>query len=186
MVCISVSPVPPDFEIATKRVVASGSRSSSVAKVSGIEIVHEVQARPVAQRADARRPRGPASCASVWPPRLEPPVPSKHDVARAVAQSRGGSLDRGEIVGLVPAGAAAARPPSAWRARSQSSAAVACAASVSSSVARRDAVAADAFFARVVDRLDDGHRMLRRRLVARSRGGLPACGSTRETAASSR
>ena len=30
VVCISVSPVPPDFEIATKREVASGSRSSSV------------------------------------------------------------------------------------------------------------------------------------------------------------
>ncbi len=30
MVCISVSPVPPDFEIATKRVVASGSLPSSV------------------------------------------------------------------------------------------------------------------------------------------------------------
>jgi hypothetical protein len=29
--CISVSPVPPDFEIATKCVVASGSFSSSVA-----------------------------------------------------------------------------------------------------------------------------------------------------------
>ena len=29
MVCISVSAVPPDFEIATKRVVASGSFASS-------------------------------------------------------------------------------------------------------------------------------------------------------------
>ena len=31
IVCISVSPVPPDFEIATKRVVASGSCASSAA-----------------------------------------------------------------------------------------------------------------------------------------------------------
>jgi hypothetical protein len=31
MVCISVSPVPPDFEIATKREVASGRRSSNSA-----------------------------------------------------------------------------------------------------------------------------------------------------------
>ena len=29
MVCISVSPVPPDFDTATKRLVLSGSRSSS-------------------------------------------------------------------------------------------------------------------------------------------------------------
>ena len=34
MVCISVSAVPPDFEIATKRVVASGSLASSVAERS--------------------------------------------------------------------------------------------------------------------------------------------------------
>ena len=32
MVCISVSAVPPDFEMATKRVVACGSRASSVAE----------------------------------------------------------------------------------------------------------------------------------------------------------
>ena len=31
VVCIRVSPVPPDFEIATKREVASGSRLSSAA-----------------------------------------------------------------------------------------------------------------------------------------------------------
>jgi hypothetical protein len=34
-VCIKVSPVPPDFEIAMKRVVASGSLVSSPAKVAG-------------------------------------------------------------------------------------------------------------------------------------------------------
>ena len=54
MVCIRVSPVPPDFEIATKRVVASGSLSSSAAEGRGIEIVHEMQARARAQGADAR------------------------------------------------------------------------------------------------------------------------------------
>ena len=31
MVCISVSPVPPDFDMATKRVAASGSRASIAA-----------------------------------------------------------------------------------------------------------------------------------------------------------
>ena len=35
MVCIKVSAVPPDFEIATKRVVASGSFASMVSKLSG-------------------------------------------------------------------------------------------------------------------------------------------------------
>ena len=35
MVCISVSAVPPDFEIATKRVVASGSLASSASKECG-------------------------------------------------------------------------------------------------------------------------------------------------------
>ncbi len=35
MVCISVSPVPPDFEIATKREVASGSFASSAPKLAG-------------------------------------------------------------------------------------------------------------------------------------------------------
>ena len=54
MVCISVSAVPPDFEIATKRVVASGSLREQRAEGVGVEIVHEVQARTVAQRADAR------------------------------------------------------------------------------------------------------------------------------------
>ena len=34
-VCIRVSPVPPDFEIAMKREVASGNRASSSAKLSG-------------------------------------------------------------------------------------------------------------------------------------------------------
>ena len=31
MACISVSPVPPDFDIATKRVAASGSRANIAA-----------------------------------------------------------------------------------------------------------------------------------------------------------
>ena len=58
MVCISVSPVPPDFEIATKRVVASGSRCEQRAVGVGIEIVHEMQARPVAQARRRRARRG--------------------------------------------------------------------------------------------------------------------------------
>ena len=49
MVCISVSAVPPDFEMATKRVVASGSRAEQRAERVGIEIVDEMQARRRAQ-----------------------------------------------------------------------------------------------------------------------------------------
>ena len=49
-----------------------------------IEIVHEMQARP---SRSAPRPgtAWPASCASVWPPRLDPPVPRK---TTSVAPSR--------------------------------------------------------------------------------------------------
>ncbi len=49
MVCISVSPVPPDFDTATKRLVLSGSRSQQRAVALGIEIVHEMDARRIAQ-----------------------------------------------------------------------------------------------------------------------------------------
>ena len=54
MVCIKVSAVPPDFEIATKRVVACGSLASIVPKLSRIEIVDEMELRRRPQRADAR------------------------------------------------------------------------------------------------------------------------------------
>ena len=54
MVCIKVSAVPPDLEIATKRVVACGSLASSVSKAVRIEIVDEMQLRRRPQRADPR------------------------------------------------------------------------------------------------------------------------------------
>jgi hypothetical protein len=73
-VCISVSAVPPDLEIATKRVDASGSCSSSGAERAGIEVVDEMQ-RGGSRKAPSAGTAWPASCASVWPPRLEPPVP---------------------------------------------------------------------------------------------------------------
>ncbi len=64
-VCISVSPVPPDFEIAMKRVVASGSFSSSIAVGRGIEVVHEVHARRRPERVERRaRPRRQAARSS--------------------------------------------------------------------------------------------------------------------------
>ena len=56
MVCISVSPVPPDFDTQTKRVVASGSLLRNSLEGARIEIVHEMDARRGAQRADARAP----------------------------------------------------------------------------------------------------------------------------------
>ena len=56
MVCISVSPVPPDFEIATKRLVASGSASSDPPEGQRIEVVEEVDAR-----LRARSGRGPGT-----------------------------------------------------------------------------------------------------------------------------
>ncbi len=46
--------MPPDFEIATKRAVASGSFASKRAEAFRIEIVHEMDARARAQGADAR------------------------------------------------------------------------------------------------------------------------------------
>src|ERR1043166_38463 len=74
-VCIKVSPVPPDFEIATKRVVASGSFPSSVPNVTGSRLSMKCM-RGGTRNASAPRTPTSASCASVCPPRLEPPVPS--------------------------------------------------------------------------------------------------------------
>ena len=53
MVCISVSPVPPDFDTATKRLVLQRQPFQQRAVAVGIEIVHEMDARRIAQGADA-------------------------------------------------------------------------------------------------------------------------------------
>ena len=81
--------MPPDFEIAMKRVVASGSLASNVAVGRGIEIVHEMQARRRAERLDAAhadagklRQRLPAEARSAGA--------EHHDIGRARAQPRGG------------------------------------------------------------------------------------------------
>ena len=73
------------------------------------------------------------------------------DVGGAVAKPRRGVVDGREIVASSPASAAAAGVPSAWRARSQSSAAPARA-SASSKRGLGDAVRADRS-ARAFDRL---------------------------------
>ncbi len=108
MVCISVSPVPPDFEIATKRVVASGSCASSVAEaVSGSRLSMKCRRGP---SRSAPRPgtAWPASCASVCPPRLDPPVPRK-TTSVAPSRSRFAAPSMvGEIVALFRQVAAAA------------------------------------------------------------------------------
>ena len=54
MVCISVSAVPPDFEMATKRVRLVRQLAEQRGEAVAIEIVHEMQARRRAQGADAR------------------------------------------------------------------------------------------------------------------------------------
>jgi hypothetical protein len=120
MVCIKVSAVPPDLEIATKRLVACGSLASSFAKVS-------------ASRLSMKRNRGgtpsapmpatayPASCAKVCPPRLEPPVPRMTmSVARSASWR---AVSRMFSRSLRASGKrSSGRLRSAWRARSQSSA----------------------------------------------------------------
>ena len=82
MVCIRVSPVPPDFEIATKRVVPCGSFSSNASKRDRIEIVHEMDARRLAQRR-----RRPGRVAGKLRQRLAAEARAagaeKHDVGRA-------------------------------------------------------------------------------------------------------
>ena len=97
MVCISVSAVPPDFEMATKRVVWCGSLASSVAKRVGIEIVHEMQARRRTQRADARhrvtgelRQRLAAEAGAAGA--------EDHDVGGVLGESLAGVADRRQIV----------------------------------------------------------------------------------------
>ncbi len=87
----------------------------------GIEIVHEMQARPLAQQPDARH-----AVAGELRQRLaaeaRPAGAEDHDVARAVGQAarrpRGWRRDRRVFAGSRSSG----RLPSAWRARSQASA----------------------------------------------------------------
>ena len=153
-VCISVSPVPPDFEIATKRVVASGSFASSAPIGRGIEIVHEMHARRVAERADAAhadagklRQRLPAEARAAGA--------EHHHVGRAGAQPRGGAVDLVEIVASAPAAAAAA----GCRRRARRAASASAASLRSQRVVERrlaDAVRADLLGARVVDVLRNG------------------------------
>ncbi len=85
-VCISVSAVPPDFEIAMKRVLASGSARQHLAKGLRIEIVQKMQPRPIAQQAQAGH-----SVAAQLRQRLSAKARSasaeKHDVARVLAQA---------------------------------------------------------------------------------------------------
>ena len=54
IVCIRVSPVPPDFEIATNCVEASGSLCRMRSKVMRVEIVEEVDARALGEAPGAR------------------------------------------------------------------------------------------------------------------------------------
>src|SRR5262247_2362514 len=63
----------------------------------------------------------PASCASVWPPRLEPPVPSR-TMSLAPARSRSAAARIGARSSCAAGSRKSGSPPSAWRARSQSSA----------------------------------------------------------------
>ncbi len=72
-VCISVSAVPPDFEIATKRDEASGSCSSIAPNVPGSRL--SMKCRRGLRNCPSAGTAYPANCASVCPPRLEPPVP---------------------------------------------------------------------------------------------------------------
>ena len=62
-----------------------------------VEIVEEMDPRRLRRNARRRAPRNPRNCASVCPPRLDPPVPRKRDVARVVPEPPGRLPDRGEI-----------------------------------------------------------------------------------------
>jgi hypothetical protein len=89
----------------------------------GIEIVHEVQARAVAQSAE---PRHPASCATVWPPRLDPPVPRK-TMSAAPASSRSAAPLMPARSSVFSGSRSKGSLPSAWRALIQASASALCA-----------------------------------------------------------
>ena len=107
IVCISVSPVPPDFDTATKRVAASGRRREQRGVGPGVEVVHEMQARAGAQRADA----GDAAAGELRH-RLAAEARSagaeKDDVLGAGDEPLCGRFDAGEVVGLLREAAAAA------------------------------------------------------------------------------
>ena len=102
----------------------------------GIEIVHEMQARAVAQRADARH-----RVAGKLRQRLAAEARSagaeEHDVGRAVAQSRRAAVTDAGRSSRCSGSRSSGKPPSAWRARSQSSAAAVRASASSSAAVRR-------------------------------------------------
>ena len=99
MVCISVSPVPPDFEIATKRVVVSGSCASMPSNVAGSRLSRKWMrgcragadaghgvARELRQRLAAEARAAGAE---------------EDHVGRAVAQQRRVAEDGGDVVALL-------------------------------------------------------------------------------------
>src|ERR1035437_6944400 len=120
MVCINVSAVPPDLEMATKRVVVCGSLPSSAPQVSGSRLSMKCR-RGAARSAPTPGTAWPASCASVCPPRLEPPVPSKTTSVAFSARRRAVSRI-GTRSSWVFGSHSNGREPSAWRARKTSSA----------------------------------------------------------------
>ena len=157
MVCIRVSPVPPDFEIATKRVVASGSRASSSAKLCGSRLSMKCRRGGGAQRADARH-REAGKLRQRLAAEARAAGAENDDVGRAGrpagAPCPGSSPDRR---GFPAAAATADRCRHDGRAASRARPPRAPA---RPSAHPLDAVRADVFLARIVDGLKDAHAVI--------------------------
>ena len=97
VVCIRVSPVPPDFEIATKRVVASGNFVEQRGVAVGVEVVHEMQARAVAKGADAFD-GVVGELGEGLPAEARSTGAEDDDVGRVAGEPRRGGADRVDIV----------------------------------------------------------------------------------------
>ena len=123
MVCISVSPVPPDFEIATKRVVGERQPLPAASpKVSGSRL-----SRKCRRGASRSAPRP----GTAWPAQLRQRLAAEaraagaeeDEIGRAVAQQGGATLESRRGRRAAPADRRSGSEPSACRARIQSSAA---------------------------------------------------------------
>ncbi len=97
MICTKVSGVPPDFEVTTKRVVLRSSPAKADQAWPRRDCRRSAAAAAPRCRV-CRRPGCPSreSCASVCPPRLDPPVPKKTRVRapwlRSCNASRAGGM----------------------------------------------------------------------------------------------
>ena len=122
---VRVSAVPPDLEMAINPVLAGFNPPNRSLKLAGSILSMKWRRGPW---------RGRASAASVWPPRLEPPVPStitslkrRNSLARRFNAFRSSRLDGNAKNGVLPARASAAsrasagsRAPARIRARPRS------------------------------------------------------------------